>query len=40
MPGWVRFDRERPEDTRIELLSPAVNTVRFDGSYLTVPVSR
>jgi putative CocE/NonD family hydrolase len=40
MPGSIRFDRARPQDARIDLLSPATNTVRFDGSYLSVPVGR
>ena len=38
MPGAVRFDRSRPEDTRIDLLPAATNTVRFEGSHLTLPV--
>jgi putative CocE/NonD family hydrolase len=40
LPGSIDFDRERPQDARIDLLSPAVNTVKFDGSYLTLPVSK
>jgi putative CocE/NonD family hydrolase len=40
LPGWIRFDRNRPQDARIEVLSPAVNTVRFDSSYVTLPVVR
>lgn len=40
LPGSIRFDRNRPQDTRIELLSPAVNTVRYGGSYLVLPVKR
>jgi putative CocE/NonD family hydrolase len=36
LPGWIRFDRDSPQDAHIDLLSPAVNTVRFDGSYLTL----
>jgi putative CocE/NonD family hydrolase len=38
LPGSIDFDRDRPEDARIDLLSPAVNTVQFDGSYLVLPV--
>ena len=40
LPGSIRFDRNRPQDARIDLLSPAVNTVLFDGSYLTLPVMK
>lgn len=40
MPGSIAFDRSRPADTRIELMSPAINTVRLDGSYLLLPVQR
>lgn len=38
MPGAVSFDRSRPEDTRIDLLSPATNTVRLAESFLLLPV--
>ncbi len=38
LPGWIRFDRSHPQDAQVQLLSPAINTVRFDGSYLTLPV--
>ncbi|MEA2471428.1 MAG: X-Pro dipeptidyl-peptidase C-terminal non-catalytic domain, partial [Thermoleophilaceae bacterium] len=38
LPGSISFDRNRPQDARIDLLSPAINTVRFDDSYLTLPV--
>ncbi|MGH2782107.1 MAG: CocE/NonD family hydrolase, partial [Thermoleophilaceae bacterium] len=37
MPGSIAFDRDRPQDARIDLLPPAINTVRFDGSFLTLP---
>jgi putative CocE/NonD family hydrolase len=40
MPGSIRFDRANPQDARIDLLSPATNTVDFAGSYLTVPVAQ
>jgi putative CocE/NonD family hydrolase len=39
LPGSIFFDRSRPQDARIDLLSPAINTVRFEGSYLTLPVA-
>lgn len=39
LPGSIRFDRNHPQDAHIDLLSPAVNTVRFKGSYLTLPVA-
>jgi putative CocE/NonD family hydrolase len=39
LPGSFFFDRDRPQDARVDLLSPAINTVRFDESYLTLPVS-
>jgi uncharacterized protein len=38
LPGWYRIDRDHPEATAIELEKPAVNTVRFAGSRLLVPV--
>ena len=34
LPGSIHFDRDRPQDARIDLLPPATNTVRFDGSHL------
>ena len=37
LPGSIAFDRDRPQDARIDLNPPATNTVRFDGSYLTLP---
>lgn len=39
LPGTYYLDRDRPQDTRIELNPPATNTVRFDGSYLVLPVA-
>ncbi|MEX2196595.1 MAG: CocE/NonD family hydrolase [Thermoleophilaceae bacterium] len=39
MPGWIALDRSGPEGARIELMPPAVNTVRLDGSYLLLPVA-
>ena len=38
-PSLVRLDLARQKDARIDLLSPAANTVRFDGSYLVLPVA-
>jgi putative CocE/NonD family hydrolase len=37
LPGTIRVDRAHPQDAHIDLLPPATNTVRFRGSYLTVP---
>jgi putative CocE/NonD family hydrolase len=39
LPGSISFDRDHPQDARIDLLSPATNTVRFGRSYLTLPVA-
>ena len=39
LPGSFRFDRDAPQDTRIDLNAPATNTVRFADSHLVVPVS-
>jgi putative CocE/NonD family hydrolase len=39
LPGSIFFDRDSPQDARIDLLPPAVNTVQYDGSYLTLPVA-
>lgn len=36
LPGSIAFDRDRPQDVRIDLNSPATNTVRLEGSYLRV----
>lgn len=38
LPGTVVFDRDHPEQTHIEPLSPSVNTVDLDRSYLSLPV--
>jgi hypothetical protein len=40
LPGAIRFDRDRPQDAHIDLLSPALNSVRLDGSYLLLPVAK
>ena len=40
LPGTIRVDRNHPQDAHIDLLPPAINTVRFAGSYLTLPVAR
>ena len=40
LPGSISFDRDRPQEAHIDLLSPATNTVRFDGSYLSLSVAR
>ncbi|MGH2979042.1 MAG: CocE/NonD family hydrolase [Solirubrobacterales bacterium] len=40
LPGSIAFDRDRPQDARIDLLPPAMNTVRFEGSYLVLPVAK
>jgi putative CocE/NonD family hydrolase len=37
LPGTIVFDRAAPQDAHVDLLAPATNTVRFDGSYLLVP---
>ena len=39
LPGSIAFDRDRPQETRIELNPPATNTIRFEGSRLIVPVA-
>jgi hypothetical protein len=40
LPGSIDFDRDRPQDARIDLLPPAVNTVQFGGSYLVLLVAK
>ncbi|MGH2987759.1 MAG: CocE/NonD family hydrolase [Solirubrobacterales bacterium] len=40
LPGSIYVDRDRPQDARNDLLSPAINTVRFKGSYLTLSARR
>jgi putative CocE/NonD family hydrolase len=40
LPGSIYFDRDRPQDARIDLLQPAINTVRYEGSYLVLPVAK
>jgi len=37
LPGWYVVDRDHPEATRVELETPAENTVRLGASYLLVP---
>lgn len=39
LPGSYFVDLARPQDTRVDLLPTATNTVRFPGSYLLLPVS-
>lgn len=39
MPGWIALDRDRPEEARVELMSPAINTVKLEGSSLLLPVA-
>ena len=39
LPGWIDFERDRPRDVKLQINSPATNTVRFGGSYLTLPVA-
>jgi hypothetical protein len=38
-PGWIAFDRNRPQDARINLNPPATNTVRLEDSYLALPAA-
>ncbi len=40
LPGSIRFDRDHPQDARIDLLPPAMNTVLYKGSYLVLPVAK
>jgi putative CocE/NonD family hydrolase len=37
LPGSIFVDRDHPEATRIDLQTPAQNTVRLGSSYLLVP---
>jgi putative CocE/NonD family hydrolase len=39
LPGSISVDRANPQDARVNLLPPAMNTVQFGGSYLVLPVS-
>jgi putative CocE/NonD family hydrolase len=39
LPGTYHFDAARPQDTRVELNPPALNTVRLAESSLLVPVA-
>jgi putative CocE/NonD family hydrolase len=38
LPGTIVFDRDQPQNARIEMLPNATNTVRMSQSYLTLPV--
>ncbi len=38
LPGTVVFDRNSPQNARVELLPNATNTIRMSQSYLTVPM--
>jgi uncharacterized protein len=38
-PGAIAFERDSPQDARLEVHDPATNTVRFRGSHLVVPVA-
>lgn len=39
LPGSIHVDRDAPQDTRIDLLPPAVNTIRYADSWLVAPVA-
>jgi predicted acyl esterase len=39
LPGSIAFDRTRPEDVRINLHTPATNTIRLQDSYLSLPAA-
>lgn len=39
LPGWIRFNRADPAATELVLNQPAINTIRYAGSYLVLPVS-
>jgi hypothetical protein len=39
LPGWIDFDRDDPSSAAaVHVHEPAVNTIRFRGSYLVLPV--
>ena len=38
LPGWIDFDRDDPAAASVHVHEPAVNTIRFRGSYLVLPV--
>ena len=40
LPGTPYLDQDNPQDTRVDLNPPAINTVRLARSWLTVPVPR
>ena len=39
LPGWIDFDRDDPSAAAVHVHKPAVNTIRYRGSYLVLPVS-
>jgi putative CocE/NonD family hydrolase len=38
LPGWIDFDRDDPSAAAVHVHEPAVNTIRYRGSYLVLPV--
>jgi putative CocE/NonD family hydrolase len=38
LPGWIDFDRDDPSSSAVHVHEPAMNTIRFRGSYLVLPV--
>jgi uncharacterized protein len=38
LPGWINFDRDDPSAAAVHVHEPAVNTIRYRGSYLVLPV--
>ena len=38
LPGWADVDSADPTATKVHVHDPAVNTIRFAGSYLVLPV--
>jgi uncharacterized protein len=38
LPGWIDFDRDDPAGAAVHVHEPAVNTIRYRGSYLVLPV--
>jgi putative CocE/NonD family hydrolase len=39
LPGSFAFDRNRPQDVRVDLNQPATNSVRLQDSYLSLPAA-
>ena len=39
LPGWIDVDPSDPTRTKVHVHDPAVNTIRFTGSYLVLPVA-